>query len=172
VTPPMRWLALLAAGGAIAGGMAALGHTSSAVAGTTPTVGAAARGGSTNPALEVRRLIAETSSLQAALSSAREELGRALSRPGGRTLIYRSTGSSSAANLSGLETQLAAEQSALSGERAQLQGEQLQLGSEAQMLSQRQAQLVKEAAALAAEAEKLRKPPPGDGGDGGGGGGD
>src|ERR1019366_347738 len=151
VTPPMRWLALLATGGAVAGGAAALSHvptaagavsknpTASPVRSTTSTT-------STKDAAEIRMLIAETNSLQSALSSAREQLVRVMSHPGGRTEIIKTitntrtrtvavpvAGRPSAAALA----QLTSEQAALVKERSQLQAEAAQLGGEARTLTQR-----------------------------------
>lgn len=157
MTPPMRWLALLASGGAVAGGAAALGHAS-ASATTATTSKPAASSVFPRDAAEVKLLIAETKSLQTALTGARGELLRVLSHPGGHTIVYKSSGASSISSLTGLQAQLSSEQTAITAERSQLQGEQGQLGGEAQALATRQAELVKEAAALAAEAKKLSQP--------------
>ena len=181
VTPPMRWLALLATGGAVAGGAAALSHvpTAAGAVSKNPTatpVRSTTSTTSTKDAAEIRMLIAETNSLQSALSSAREQLVRIMSHPGGRTEIIKTititntrtrtvavpvAGRPSAATLA----QLTSEQAALVKERSQLQAEAAQLGGQARTLTQRQAQLVteqarlvKEAAALAAQAKKLAKP--------------
>jgi hypothetical protein len=156
MTPPMRWLALLATGGAVAGGAAAVMHGSAA--GSTAT---GSQKSATAPpgrdAAQVRMLIAETKALQGSLGAARAELVRVLAHPGGHTIVYKTqtvstSGTSSAASL-------AAEASSLAAERSQLQGESVQLGAEAQALGARQAALVKEAKALAAEAKKLSKAP-------------
>ena len=178
MTPPMRWLALLATGGAVAGGAAALSHvpTAAGAVSKNPTATPVRSTTSTKDAAEIRMLIAETNSLQSALSSAREQLVRVMSHPGGRTEIIKTititntrtrtvavpvAGRPSAAALA----QLTSEQAALVKERSQLQAEAAQLGGEARTLTQRQAQLVKEqarlvkeAAALAAQAKKLAKP--------------
>jgi len=159
----MRWLALLATGGAVAGAAAALSHVPAAggAASKSPSatpVRSTTSTTSTKDAAEIRMLISETNSLQSALSSAREELVRVMSHPGGKTEIIKTikitrtvavpvAGRPSAATLA----QLASEQAALGKERSQLQVEASQLVKE-------QARLVKEAAGLTAEAKKLAHP--------------
>ena len=147
MTPPKRWLAVLAAGGAMA-----LGH-SPAAAGSGTTLKTPVIDSSPKDTAALAALFAETKSLQTALSSARGELTRAL-ESGASTIVDRSARSSS----TGLSAQLAGEQATLSAERTQIQREQGQLATEAQALAVRQAQLVTEAASLTAEAKKLAHP--------------
>ena len=161
MTPPMRWLAVLAAGGAVAGGAAALGHASAGASTgvtKTSTVSRPAVSAPNKSTAEIRMLISETNLLQGKLTQAREELARVVAHPA-RTLIYKTVKvmvpGAPAPTSSTVAGQIASEQAALAAERAQLQSEQAQLGGEAQALAQRQSLLVKEAATLAAEAKKL-----------------
>jgi hypothetical protein len=178
VTPPMRWLALLASGGAVAGGAAALNHAPplASPATTKPSVALVHAATSTKDAAEIRMLISETNSLQGALFNARQELVRVLSHPGSKTIIdktiyktiYKTTTKSvlmPSGPSAALTTAIASEQAALRTERARLQAEATQLGSGARTLLERQTlltkeqvQLAKEASALAVEAKKLAHP--------------
>ena len=182
MTPPMRWLAVLATGGAVAGGAAALGHVPIAASAaskttSTPPLGHATTSATNKDAAEIRMLIAETNALQTALGSARQQLIGVMSHPGGKTEIIKTITITNtrtkmvavrvpARPSSAALAQLSSEQATLVKERTQLQAEAAQLGTEARTLTQRQAQLVKEqarlvkeAASLAAQAKKLAHPP-------------
>lgn len=164
MTTPLRWLAALAAGGAVAGGGVALAHSSSPASSATPGSGTALASGAA-PALstaaadqQVRLVLGKANELEVAILNVRKQLqtttaraeaaiaGAVRSGGGGHAVIVQGA--------SGSGAQLAAEQAQLNAERQGLAGEAAQLQAESQQLQQEQAKLTAEAAALAAQANK------------------
>jgi|GEM_PF-6984378 len=170
---PSRWLALPAAAAAIVGVAAVVTHGAapsgapsrpSHVARVTAAVQPA-----TSTAAEVKRLMSQTTSLQAALGAARKQLESVLAASRGGRAVAASGSSSS---LTAEQASLSQEAAQLAAGRQQLAAEQQQLAAEAQSLRARDVLIQQQAAKLAALAKKLSHSGGGSGGGYGDGGGD
>jgi len=172
---PMRWLAALATGGAVAGGAAALTQTPTADAKTVSSSATVAASPPKTPeeapgtTLDVGPLLDEANQLQSAIAAARSSLAHMVGAThivdvpiGPATTAGPPTTTASAeASLLAQRQQLAADEAAVAAERQQLATEAQQLTGQAQQISAEQAQLQKEAAALAAaQAQQAATPPP------------